>query len=583
MKRCPQCSRVEPDDSLVYCRTDGAALVNDSSLDNDDPRTARLGSDSVATEIDTSLLPHRTDSQVSRSTGPTTALPHTSTGNTRELNKRGPGKALIIAMVIVVVVAIAIGGYFAVGNLVGSRKDSAIESVAVLPFENKSGNADSEYLSDGLAESLIYRLSQLENLKVSPRSSVFRYKGQAIDALKVGSDLGVDAVMSGRLIQRGDDLVISVDLIDVRNKKTLWGEQFQRKMSDLLTTQSEITSAIADKLQLRLSGKDSSGIAKTYTSNNEAYQLYLQGRYFWNKRSSGNLKKATELLKAATDKDPNFALAYAGLADCYVVSYYYVGEKPRDLMPLAKTFAAKAIQLDPTLAEPHATLAFASWLLDWDRTTAETEFRRAIELNPNYPTAHHWYSRYLRGVGRPDEAFREIKRAEELDPLSLVIINNVAENYIDRGDLNAAARESQRLIDLDPSFWPSHQTLAIVLVKQGRYADALTEVQKSVELANRSNAPLALLGHVYARMGRQGEAEAVIKELEKRYADKQADGRDLAVVYAGLDDKNKAFEWLEKSFKDRGVFLVFLKLEPLLEPLRSDPRWNDLERRVGIG
>jgi TolB-like protein len=567
----------------VYCRTDGAALVNDSSLDNDDPRTARLGSDSVATEIDTSLLPHRTDSQVSRSTGPTTALPHTSTGNTRELNKRGPGKALIIAMVIVVVVAIAIGGYFAVGNLVGSRKDSAIESVAVLPFENNSGNADSEYLSDGLAESLIYRLSQLENLKVSPRSSVFRYKGQAIDALKVGSDLGVDAVMSGRLIQRGDDLVISVDLIDVRNKKTLWGEQFQRKMSDLLTTQSEITSAIADKLQLRLSGKDSSGIAKTYTSNNEAYQLYLQGRYFWNKRSSGNLKKATELLKAATEKDPNFALAYAGLADCYVVSYYYVGEKPRDLMPLAKTFAAKAIQLDPTLAEPHATLAFASWLLDWDRTTAETEFRRAIELNPNYPTAHHWYSRYLRGVGRSDEAFREIKRAEELDPLSLVIINNVAENYIDRGDLNAAARESQRLIDLDPSFWPSHQTLAIVLVKQGRYADALTEVQKSVELANRSNAPLALLGHVYARMGRQSEAEAVIKELEKRYADKQADGRDLAVVYAGLDDKNKAFDWLEKSFKDRGVFLVFLKLEPLLEPLRSDPRWNDLERRVGIG
>jgi tetratricopeptide (TPR) repeat protein len=353
-------------------------------------------------------------------------------------------------------------------------------------------------------------------------------------------------------------------------------------MSDLLTTQSEITSAIADKLQLRLSGKDSNGIAKTYTSNNEAYQLYLQGRYFWNKRSSGNLKKATELLKAATEKDPNFALAYAGLADCYVVSYYYVGEKPRDLMPLAKTFAAKAIQLDPTLAEPHATLAFASWLLDWDRATAEKEFHRAIELNPNYPTAHQWYSRYLRGVGRPDEAFREIKRAEELDPLSLVIINNVAENHLDRGDLDAATRETQRLIGLDPGFWPGHQTLAIVLVKQGRYADALTEVQKSVELANRSNAPLALLGHVYARMGRQSEAEAVIKELEKRYADKQADGRDLAVVYAGLDDKNKAFEWLEKSFKDRGVFLVFLKLEPLLEPLRSDPRWSDLERRVGI-
>jgi len=582
MKRCPQCNRAEPDDSLVFCRTDGAALVNESASFSDDPRTARLGSSSVATEIDTSLLPHRTDAQARRATGPTTALPHTSKGNTRELNKRGPRKVLIVATATVVVVAIAIGGYFVGGKFVSSKNDKAIESVAVLPFENKSGNADSEYLSDGLAESLIYRLSQLQNLKVSPRSSVFRYKGQAIDTEKVGSELGVDAVMSGRLIQRGDDLVISVDLIDVRNKKTLWGEQFQRKMSDLLTTQSEIASAIADKLQLRLSGNDSNGITKQYTSNNEAYQLYLQGRYFWSKRSSGNLKKATGLLKAATEKDPNFALAYAGLADCYVVSYYYVGERPRELMPLAKTYAAKAIELDPMLAEPHATLAFASWLLDWDRETAEKEFRRAIELNPNYPTAHHWYSRYLRGVGRPDEAFREIKRAEELDPLSLVIINNVAENYIDRGDLNAAARESQRLIDLDPSFWPGHQTLAIVLVKQGRYADALSEAKKSVEYANRSNAPLALLGHVYARMGRQSEAEAVIIELEKRFDDKQADGRDVAVVYAGMEDKNKAFDWLEKSFKDRSVFLVFLKLEPLLESLQSDPRWNDLERRVGI-
>jgi len=283
-------------------------------------------------------------------------------------------------------------------------------------------------LSDGLAESLIYRLSRLSNLNVSPRSSAFRYKGQSMDAEKIGNELGVDAVMSGRLTQRGDDLLISVDLVDVKNKKTIWGEQFQRKMSDLLATQSEIAAAIADKLQLRLSGNDSQGITKQYTSNNEAYQLYLQGRYFWNKRNSENLKKAADLFTAATRKDQSFALAYAGLADCYAVSYYYVGERPREMMPLAKTFAAKAIELDPTLAEPHTTLAFASWLLDWDKATAEKEFQRAIELNPNYPTAHHWYSRYLRGVGRRDEAFREIRRAEELDSLSLVIINNIAEN-----------------------------------------------------------------------------------------------------------------------------------------------------------
>ncbi len=482
-----------------------------------------------------------------------------------------------LAVIVLVIGAAGLGVYLHARNT-----KVAIESIAVLPFENKSGNADSEYLSDGLAESLIYRISQLSSLKVSPRRSVFRYKGQAIDAEKIGKELGVDAVMSGRLVQRGDNLTISVDLVDVRNKRTLWGEQFGRKMSDLLATQREITSTIADKLQLRLSGNDSKGITKEYTSNNQAYQLYLQGRYFWNKRSSENVKKATELLKAATEKDPNFALAYAGLADCYAVSYYYIGERPREIMPLAKTYAAKAIALDPTLAEPHATLGFVIWLLDWDKAEAEKQFLRAIELNPNYPTAHHWYSRYLRGLGRLDEAFREIKRAEELDPLSLVIINNIAEIYIDQGDLNSAAKECQRMIDLDPNFWAAHQTLGIVLVKEGRYAEALAEAQKSTNLASRSNASLALLGHVYARLGRRSEAEGVITELEKRHTDKVADGRELVVVYTGLDDKDKAFAWLEKAFEDHSVFLVFLKLEPLMEILHGDARWSDLERRIGL-
>ncbi len=581
MKRCPTCNRVESDDQLAFCRVDGTTLIRDSLPIGSEAGTAQLGSASHASEVHTSILPHNTQANVNRSTGPTSALPMESpTVATRQLSRSRP--KVFIAVAASVVLIIAICAYFIAAKFTGSGKDKNIESIAVLPFENKSGNADSEYLSDGLAESLIYRLSQLSNLKVSPRSSAFRYKGRSIDAEKIGSELGVDAVMSGRLIQRGDDLVISVDLIDVRNKKTLWGEQFERKMSDLLSTQREITSAITDKLQLRLSGNDSKGMTKQYTSNNAAYQLYLQGRYFWNKRSSANLKKATELLKAATEKDPDFALAYAGLADCYVVSYYYVGERPREIMPLAKTYASKAIELDPTLAEPHTTLGFASWVLDWDRAAAEKEFLRAIELNPNYPTVHHWYSRYLRGIGRPDDAFREIKRAEELDPLSLVIINNIAENHIDRGDLNAAARECQRMIDLDPNFWAAHQTLGIVLIKQGRYDEALAEAQRSIQLSNRSNASLALFGHVYGRLGRRSEAEAVIKELEKRYTDKQADGRDLTVVYAGLDDKDKAFAWLQKAFEDHSVFLVFLKLEPLMQPLHSDPRWSDLERRVGL-
>ena len=573
MKRCPQCNRVEADNALAFCRADGTPLINDSSAIEGEAGTARLGS-TPSSEIDTSILPHTTQTEVARGTAAIAS--GTPQAGTEALTKSRSWKTLV-AVGALLAICIVVAAYF----YNKGKANRPIESVAVLPFENKSGNADSEYLSDGLAESLIYRLSQLPNLKVSTRSSVFRYKGKEIDAEKIGNELGVDAVMSGRLTQRGDDLTISVDLIDVRNRKTLWGEQFERKMSDLLATQREIAAAISDKLQLRLAGNDSQGMTKQYTSNNEAYQLYLQGRYFWNKRSSENLKKATVLLKAATEKDPNFALAYAGLADCYAVSHYYVGERPREMMPLAKTYAAKAMELDPTLAEPHTTLGFASWLLDWDRAAAEKEFRRAIELNPNYPTAHHWYSRYLRGIGHLDEAFREIKRAAELDPLSLVVMNNVAEIYIDQGDLDSAAKECHRIIDLDPNFWPAHQTLGIVLLKQGRFDEALAEAQKSAQLSGRGNASLALLGHVYSKLGRRAEVNSIVKELEKRYANKSADGRDLAIVYSGLDDKDQAFAWLDKAFAEHSVFLVFLKLEPLMQPLQSDPRWNELLRRVG--
>src|SRR5687767_11429144 len=273
MKRCPQCKRIEKDDALVFCRVDGAALLTDSSAV--DIETARLDDASVATELDTSILPHRTDAQVSRDTGPTTVLRPSAMSPTLELSKSRPSKAVLLSVAAVVLIAIAISSYFIGRRLIGSPTDKAIESVAVLPFENRSGNADSEYLSDGLSESLIYRLSQLPNIKVSPRSSVFRYKGKEIDAEKIGAELGVDAVMSGRIFQRGDNLSISVDLVDVRNNKTLWGEQYERKMSDLLATQREIATAITAKLQMKLSGEGAQKLAKKYTDNNEAYQLYL--------------------------------------------------------------------------------------------------------------------------------------------------------------------------------------------------------------------------------------------------------------------------------------------------------------------
>ena len=486
-------------------------------------------------------------------------------------------KAIVAVLATLVVVLLASGYWFLKGRISGSDQ---ITSIAVLPFENRSGNPDSEYLSDGIAESLIYRLSQLPNLKVSPTSSVLRYKGKQIDVQKIASELGVSAVMSGRLVQRGENLTISVELIDVKKDQLLWGEQFERKTSELLTTQREIATAITQKLQLKLSGTET-GLTKKYTTDNEAYQHYLQGRFYWNRRTGENVRKAIEQFKAAADKDPGFALAYAGLGDCYAISSTYTGRRSSETLPLAKSNAMRAIELDSSLAEPHATLGMINHFT-WRMTEAEVEFKRAIELNPNYATAHHWYSRLLRTMGRTDEAWAEIHRANELDPLSLVILNNIGEQDIERGDLNSATNECNRMIDLDPNFWAAHQTLAIVLMKQGRHSDALAEVQKSIDLSNRSNAALSLLAHINGLAGKRSEADAAIKELEERYNKEEADGRDLAVAYAGLDDKNKAFAWLEKAFSDRSNFMAVLRLEPALDSLQSDPRWSDLLRRVGV-
>jgi len=499
---------------------------------------------------------------------------------TKKLRGTALRKILIVAGLAILLTVIVIVGY-SIGTKYIASGNKGIESVAVLPFENKSGNADSEYLSDGLSESLIYRLSQLPNLKVSPTSSVMRYKGKEIDPQKVAVELAVDAIMSGRMVQRGDNFTISVELIDARTNKLLWGEQFERKMSELLATQREIATAISQKLQLKLSGDESRGLTKRYTNDNEAYQLYLKGRFYWNRRTAETLQKASEQFKAAADRDPAFALAYAGLADCYAVLSTYAGKRAADTLPLARSNALKAIELDGSLAEPHATLIIVNHL-EWKMTEAEAEAKRAIELDSNYATAHHWYSRVLRALGRSDEAWTEIKRANELDPVSLVIINNIAEQYIERGDPKAAEAECRRMIDLDPNFWAGHLTLGSALVKQARYAEALPEAQKALALSNRSNASLAFVGHVYGRLGKVAEAEVVIKELQERYNNQQADGRDLAVVYAGLDDKNQAFAWLEKAFAAHSNFLAILRLEPSLDPLKSDPHWLELLRRVGV-
>jgi tetratricopeptide (TPR) repeat protein len=384
------------------------------------------------------------------------------------------------------------------------------------------------------------------------------------------------------MIQRGDNLTISVDLVDVRNKKTLWGEQFERKMSDLLATQREIASAIAQKLQVKLTGGAATGLTKNYTDSNEAYREYLQGRFYWNRRSPDTISKAVEHLERAIQKDPNFALAYAGLADAQMITQYLSRKWSDDyLIEMARENAERAIELDPTLAEPHATLGLIkSFQWKWDE--AESEFKRAIEINPKYATTYHWYSRLLRTEGRHAEALAHIKKGQEADPLSIPIAENLVQNLVENGDLDGALAQSKRSIEQDPNYWSIHFRQAAVYFERGEKAEGFAAASRSIDLIGRSPIALGFWGYALAQAGKRDEALAVAKELEQKYAAKEIDGVRIASVYIGLGDKDKAFEWLEKDFQARRPTLMEMRLELEFRSVRDDPRYKDLLRRMGL-
>src|SRR5438876_1300 len=485
----------------------------------------------------------------------------------------------LAAVVVLVVIAAAIAGLAA--YLHARNTEVAIDSIAVLPFVNQNRDPDTEYLSDGLTESIINSLTQLPSLRVSPRSSVFQYKGKDIDPLKAARDLGVRAVLTGRMLQRGDNLMVSAELLDVRDNKQLWGEQYNRKLADALAVQQEISREISERLRTKLSGEEQKQLTRRDTSNPDAYAFYLKGRYYWNKRTPGNLRKAIEQFQLAADKDPNYALAYVGLADGYSLLEFYAGTPASETSPKAKAFAEHALQLDNSLAEAHTSLGYAyDELWQWEK--AEAEFKRALELNPNYPTAHHWHGILLLNTGRFDEALIEAKRAQELDPLSLAICQNVSQTYLARGDVNSAIVEARKIIELDPRYPRGHMYLGLAYVKQGNYADANAELRKAVDLPERDRSVPGTLGYGYAVSGRRVEALAILKELEEKYGRHEAVGLDLAAVYAGLGDKDQAFAWLEKDFQARSGLLPRVRWYEPYESLRSDPRYADLLRRMGL-
>jgi len=460
-----------------------------------------------------------------------------------------------------------------------------IDSVAVLPFVNAGGDPNAEYLSDGITESLIDSVSQIPGIKVISRASAFHYKGKDVGARIVGRELGVRAVLTGQVVQRGDALSIRAELVDARDETHLWGEQYNRRLSDILAVQEEIARDISGKLRQRLTGEEKKRLAKRYTENAEAYALYLKGRYDWNKRTGEDIQKAIGYFRQAIDKDPTYALAYAGLADSYAILFYYAGLPPSETFLMAKAAASKALEIDDTLAQAHATLAFVHENFDWDFSAAGKEYRRAIELDPKYPTAHHWYSLYLSGIGRHEQAIAEAERVYKLDPLSPIISNLRAAAFYSARQYDRAIEAARKTLELDKGFSPAHFSLGCALEQKKMYPEAIAALEEAVRLSGRRIRADADLGHAYAVSGRREEAMRMIEELKARSERGYDPVADIALVYAGLGQNDEAMRWLEKAYQARSAWLIRLaplKVDPRWDALRSDARFQDLLRRIGF-
>ncbi|MBP6001859.1 MAG: hypothetical protein KA746_00360 [Pyrinomonadaceae bacterium] len=595
MKRCPQCGR-EYDNTMMFCLDDGAALLYGpaksepgaiaTGFSADEPQTAILHSTASTGEAPTRAQIHTTE-QTAVLPGGAEAEPRESLGGLSEKPSISANRAAKPLIAAVVAVVLLVGGFFGYRYFSPAKQ---INSIAVMPFENRNSDADTDYLSDGLAESVIFRLTQIPDLRVSPTSSVMRYKGKETDVAKIASELGVDAVMTGRLTKRGDNLNITVELVDARTNKSLWGEQYERKLSELLTTQREIVTEIVGKLQIKLSGESEQKLAKKYTDNPEAYQLYLQGRYHWNKRQIPEFEKAIVFFKQAIEKDPNYALAYSGLADTYAVFPIYGDFRPKDNMPQAKATALKALEIDANLAEAHTSLAKVLFDYDYDFAGAEKSFKRAIELNPNYGTAHQWYAELLSVCSRHDEAIREITKAVELDPFSVAVNAWVVINLQRAGRFDEALLQNRKFNELFPNEARFRGNNSNIYADQGKYDQAVEERLLAAK-ADKDFKPenIAKLKEAYEKGGWDGywrmRQEIRIEELNAKQV-KDPNGyvkaMGFAIAYAWGKDKDKTIEYLNKAYEERVAGMLDLKVSKTWDFVRDDPRFKELVKRVGI-
>jgi eukaryotic-like serine/threonine-protein kinase len=488
--------------------------------------------------------------------------------------------AVTIAAVLVVAVLAGAGWFYKSAG----RGGEPIDSVAVLPFVNASGDPNTEYLSDGITESLINSLSRLPHLRVMSRDSAFMYKGKEADAHTVGQALGVRAVLKGHVMQRGETLDISAELVDARDNSHIWGEQYNRKSADIFAVQGEIAKEMTTALRMRLSGEDEKRMAKSYTANPEAYQDYLKGRYWWNKRNEEGYNKGIEYFQQAIEKDPSYAPAYSGLADCYSMLAGQPGVPPKEIFPKAEEAAIKALQIDDTLGEAHSSLAFIKATYDWDWAGAEKEFQRAIQLNPGYPIAHDRYGITLYRMGRVQESIAEIKQALDLDPLSLPFNRDLGDAFYFARQYDQSIEQLRKTQELDPSFAQPQRDIIFAYAQKSMYKEAITEGNKGLVVASDDILTLDRLGYVYAKAGRRVEAQKVLDHLNDLSKREFLAAASRARIYAGLGEKDKAFEWLEKSYEERSLATGFgnIRVDPAYDPLRSDPRLADLLRRMNL-
>lgn len=462
-----------------------------------------------------------------------------------------------------------------------SETDKILSALAVMPLSNISDDPHLEYLSDGITESIISSLSRLPQLRVMARSTVFRYKGRELDAREIGRSLNVGSVLIGRLRQLNEYLVLGVELVDVTDGSQIWGEQYSRRLSDIFRVQQEIAREISEKLRIKLTGEDRDRLSRSPTENPEAYQLYLKGRYFWNKRTVRNINRGVEYVREALNLDANYALAWVGLADCYMSLIVWNALPTKDGIIEARKAVLRALELDETLSEAHAALGYIE-MLDLNWPEVERELLLAIEHNPNSALAHSRYSNYLAVMGRIDEATAEIEQALKTDPLSPLLRSNAARLFFYARQYERSIEQCREALEIDPSFGTAYGILGLVYERLGRYDEAIAQTEKAISMMEDDSEGLAILGYIYAVSGQLNEAKGVLDRLTELSSRQYVPPFFMSWIYIGLDERDEAFEWLEKSYEERAYVLTHLTVLPIFDSLRADPRFIDLLLRIGL-